>query len=447
VAVHCSQSHLGSRGVQGKAISLIHGRVQTILQQAITSIQAEVSGSGSASPPEGEQGPEGGTRPDGGTPTSATSGAVAGAPAPAVSSTLLCVRFRAIVEPQLTPLVSELLKSTGQSEYMRLLRNIEGSFCAERIGLILPFVRQHVARIQASHDLLNLARYAASAGRAAGTRLQCSHQRPLACHHTTHLAHADCMLLLPPVPPSCVHRVCTCMAVVMACAPVHPATALPRQQHSHGVHMRACAVSSGTSTASSAGVCRYGVAYMLDICRVELGLVAVFFPEPFHPSAQVDLVDAVCNVLFDALRPQYIHLQAVDELVALVDVLRQAVRSDALTHRAAQASSLVEAAVSRITQDVQERLIFRSAVRPSCAVPPLPHAHLAPCAGQTAGLQICLGKLSAHCGSTPAIRGQLQVRASVPSRAHTRRWRCRLSCGKKCTASSPAQLTWSTHSA
>jgi hypothetical protein len=39
-----------------------------------------------------------------------------------------------------------------------LLRNIEGSFCAERVGLILPFVRQHISKIQSSQGLQNMAR-------------------------------------------------------------------------------------------------------------------------------------------------------------------------------------------------------------------------------------------------------------------------------------------------
>jgi hypothetical protein len=107
---------------------------------------------------------------------------------------------------------------------------------------------------------------------------------------------------------------------------------------------------------------RYGVAYVLDVCRVELGLAAAFFSQSHHPSAQLDLVEAVCNVLYDSMRPMYIQLQDPDDLVGLIEVLKQAVRSDALTHRNAQASAMAESAVSRITQDVQERLIFRSAV-------------------------------------------------------------------------------------
>lgn len=65
------------------------------------------------------------------------------------------------MEPQLTPILAELSQRASQAEYNRLLRNIEGSFCAERAGLILPFVRQHVSKIQSSQDLQNLSRCAA----------------------------------------------------------------------------------------------------------------------------------------------------------------------------------------------------------------------------------------------------------------------------------------------
>lgn len=95
---------------------------------------------------------------------------------------------------------------------------------------------------------------------------------------------------------------------------------------------------------------------------MELGLAGAFFKQSYHPSAQLDLVEAVCNVLYDSMRPIYIQLQDPADLVGLIDVLKQDVRSDALTHRDLPASAMAERAVSRITQDVQERLIFRSAV-------------------------------------------------------------------------------------
>lgn len=103
--------------------------------------------------------------------------------------------------------------------------------------------------------------------------------------------------------------------------------------------------------------------YVLDVCRAELQLAAAFFRTAHHPSAQADLIESVCSVLADVLRPQYIQLRALDDLVDLVDVLRQAVAADALAHRSSRAARSAEAAVFRIMHDVQERLIFRAAVR------------------------------------------------------------------------------------
>lgn len=139
--------------MQGKAISLIHGNVQTLLQQATTTLQAELDMPGVTSPSKASTSTGAGAA-----STSQGAGTSSAAATPAVSSALLCVRFRALVEPQLTPILAELSQRSSQTEYNRLLRNIEGSFCAERVGLILPFVRQHVSKIQSSQDLQNMSR-------------------------------------------------------------------------------------------------------------------------------------------------------------------------------------------------------------------------------------------------------------------------------------------------
>ena len=109
--------------------------------------------------------------------------------------------------------------------------------------------------------------------------------------------------------------------------------------------------------------CRQGVEYVLDVCRAELQLAAAFFHTTHHPTAQADLIEAVCSVLADVLRPQYIQLRELDDLGDLVGVLRQAVAADALAHRSSRAARSAEAAVFRIMHDVQERLIFRASVR------------------------------------------------------------------------------------
>jgi hypothetical protein len=145
-----------SECVQGKAISLIHGNVQSLLQQATTTLQAELDVPGVTTPSKPSSTPS--RAATGGASTSHEADVPSATATPAVSSALLCVRFRALVEPQLTPILAELSQRSSQSEYNRLLRNIEGSFCAERVGLILPFVRAHIAKIQSSQNLQNMAR-------------------------------------------------------------------------------------------------------------------------------------------------------------------------------------------------------------------------------------------------------------------------------------------------
>lgn len=75
-----------------------------------------------------------------------------------MGAAVLCVRFRALAEPQLAPMLEELGKRTSQEEYRRLLSNIEASFCAERAAVVLPFVRQHISAIQKTDGLHDVAR-------------------------------------------------------------------------------------------------------------------------------------------------------------------------------------------------------------------------------------------------------------------------------------------------
>lgn len=131
--------------MQGKAISLIHSHAQTVLQKSVATLQAELSAAAAAPAPA--------------EPT-ASGNATAPPAGPQPAAALLCVRFRALAEPQLAPVLEELAKRTAQAEYQRLLSNIEASFCAERSTLILPFVRQHIAAIQKAEGLHEVARCA-----------------------------------------------------------------------------------------------------------------------------------------------------------------------------------------------------------------------------------------------------------------------------------------------
>lgn len=95
--------------------------------------------------------------------------------------------------------------------------------------------------------------------------------------------------------------------------------------------------------------------------------MTTFFPAPEPTPAQAQLVETLCNALYDALRPQYIQLRDTDDLADLVDVLRQVVHADAMSHRDTPAGRLLEPTVQRIVSDVQGRLMFRAAVRALCS--------------------------------------------------------------------------------
>ena len=165
--------------MQGKAISLIHSHAQTVLQKSVATLQAELSAAAGAPAP-AEQ---------------AASGNATAPPAGAQpAAALLCVRFRALAEPQLAPVLEELAKRTAQAEYRRLLSNIEASFCAERSALILPFVRQHIAAIQKAEGLHEVARCARCpvCPLRAQDMDRCSDRGRL-CRHTTGAAACGCL--------------------------------------------------------------------------------------------------------------------------------------------------------------------------------------------------------------------------------------------------------------
>lgn len=94
--------------------------------------------------------------------------------------------------------------------------------------------------------------------------------------------------------------------------------------------------------------------------------MATFFPAQAASGHLANLIESLCNALYDSLRPQYIQLHAPDDLADLVLVLREAVRAEAASHRDAPSTVLLEAVVQRITADVQERLLFRAMV---CLLP------------------------------------------------------------------------------
>lgn len=66
---------------------------------------------------------------------------------------------------------------------------------------------------------------------------------------------------------------------------------------------------------------------MLQVCQMEHQLYDQFFPELGGDGAALaPLMDPLCTVLYDALRPAFIQLQSLEALCSLVDILQHEVR-------------------------------------------------------------------------------------------------------------------------
>ncbi len=63
------------------------------------------------------------------------------------------------------------------------------------------------------------------------------------------------------------------------------------------------------------------------MCKAEQELFQKFFPASGKDDAQLGaLMDPLCMALYDVLRPACVHLQDLDDLVELVDILKHEVR-------------------------------------------------------------------------------------------------------------------------
>ena len=88
-------------------------------------------------------------------------------------------------------------------------------------------------------------------------------------------------------------------------------------------------------------------------------------PTPLSPSALaaaerlVMVMEPLCTILYDVLRPLVVHLQDVDELCELVDILKHEVLGDQLNRKGPGAEAL-SPTLGRTLADVQSRLIYRS---------------------------------------------------------------------------------------
>ncbi|GJP83624.1 hypothetical protein CLOP_g13752 [Closterium sp. NIES-67] len=105
---------------------------------------------------------------------------------------------------------------------------------------------------------------------------------------------------------------------------------------------------------------RSGCAYLMQVCQSEHQLFDHFFPSTSADTSNLGpLIDPLCTVLYDALRPRFIHSADVDVLCELVDI----VQADLLHHHLPRRGEWVAAlrpTISRILADLRQRLIFRA---------------------------------------------------------------------------------------
>ena len=86
------------------------------------------------------------------------------------------------------------------------------------------------------------------------------------------------------------------------------------------------------------------------MCQYEHQLFDHFFPgaDP-EESSLAPLMDPLATILYDALRPQFIHIHALDELCEIVDIL---------THEVIASSALITQ-VSKTTQKMTTGTIWK----------------------------------------------------------------------------------------
>lgn len=109
-----------------------------------------------------------------------------------------------------------------------------------------------------------------------------------------------------------------------------------------------------------ASLMRQGCAYLMQVCQSEHQLFDHFFSSSSSDTSNLaPLVDPLCTVLYDILRPKLIHEADLELLCELVEILKGEVLEEELGRRGDSVAGL-KPTILRILADVQERLTFRA---------------------------------------------------------------------------------------
>ena len=105
---------------------------------------------------------------------------------------------------------------------------------------------------------------------------------------------------------------------------------------------------------------RSGIAYLMDLCQLEVSLADHFFPSDSNKDLAtkiIPLIEPLCTVLYESLRMLFIHISDIEMLCELADLIQTEINprdEEALGYKAAMRPTL-----SIILADVQERVTFR----------------------------------------------------------------------------------------
>lgn len=119
-------------------------------------------------------------------------------------------------------------------------------------------------------------------------------------------------------------------------------------------------ISDYSKSEALASLTRQGCAYLMQVCQSEHQLFDHFFSlSSSDISNLAPLIDPLCTVLYDILRPKLIHEADLVLLCELVEILKGEVLEEELGRRGESVAGL-KPTIIRILADVQERLTFRA---------------------------------------------------------------------------------------
>ncbi|CAH1781599.1 unnamed protein product [Owenia fusiformis] len=102
---------------------------------------------------------------------------------------------------------------------------------------------------------------------------------------------------------------------------------------------------------------RSGCAFMVHVCEDEHQLYQQFFTKP--TSLLDEMLEKLCNILYDVFRPLIIHINHLETLSELCSILKIEMLEEHVQNNDQELSAF-EAVCSQMLEDVQERLVYRT---------------------------------------------------------------------------------------